>query len=197
MFQNASDQTLFDNLIPYLPQTFSFGYHKPFLYNFILTEATSYYARWYMFNRMIHVQWSFREFASVLSKFWSVESWFLDTMSNRINPWMIHVTANDFWPIRCWETSCILDSDWSKIICCDMYLPKIDEVRHWVFKILPPCYSRVLCTSNQRQCIERFVLVQPVWRSRCTVLWFWRSILCIFTSNKGMFQSNKLWSKLE
>ena len=107
-------------------------------------------------NGMIHVQRSFREFARVLNKFWLVGR-FLDTMSNCINLWTIHVTANNFRPIRRWETSCILDSDWLKIVRCDMYRPKIDVVGHCIFNTLPPCYSRVLCASNQRQCIEQFV----------------------------------------
>ena len=89
-------------------------------------------------------------------------------MSNRINLWTIHVTANDFRPIRRWETSCILDSDWSKILRCDMYRPKIDAVGHCIFKTLPPCYFRVLCTSNQRQCIERFVW-EDAWYIRLQV----------------------------
>ena len=39
-----------------------------------------------------------------------------------------------------------------------MYCPKINAVGHCIFKTLPPCYSRVLCASNQRQWIEQFVL---------------------------------------
>ena len=39
-----------------------------------------------------------------------------------------------------------------------LYRPKIDVVEHHcIFKTLPQCYSRVLCTSNKRQCIERFI----------------------------------------
>ena len=44
--------------------------------------AFTHYARRYMSNGMIHVQWSFREIARALNKFWLVESWFLDTRSS-------------------------------------------------------------------------------------------------------------------
>ena len=42
----------------------------------------AHYERRYVSNGMIHVQWSFREIAHALNKFWLVESWFLDTRSN-------------------------------------------------------------------------------------------------------------------
>ena len=104
-----------------------------------------------MSNGMIHVQRSFREFARALNKFWLVESWCLDTMSNRINLWTIHVTANDFRPIRRKETSCIPESDWSNIVRCDMYRPKIDAVGHCIFIV---CFESATesATGNWMSC---------------------------------------------
>ena len=64
---------------------------------------------------------------------------------------------NDFQPIRIQDTGCLLASDWLKIVHSDMYCRKIDAVGQCIFNTLPLCYSRDLCASNQRQCIEQFV----------------------------------------
>ena len=51
------------------------------------TETGIHYARRYMFNGMIHIQRSFREFASALDKFWMAESWFLILGSVKADTW--------------------------------------------------------------------------------------------------------------
>ena len=78
----------------------------------------NHYARRYMSNGMIHVQWSFREIACTLNKFWLVDNWFLGTRSSGsryIAQW------NNFLPIRIQDTGCLLTSDWLKIVpLCDV-----------------------------------------------------------------------------
>ena len=49
-----------------------------------------------MSNRRIHVQHSFCEFARALNKFWSVESWFLDTWSSG-SSYIAQWKANKQW----------------------------------------------------------------------------------------------------
>ena len=56
------------------------NYTKKYGKRFII--APTHYARRYLSNGMIHVQQSFRESVRALNKFWSVESWFLDTRSS-------------------------------------------------------------------------------------------------------------------
>ena len=149
-----------------------------------------------MSNGMIHVQHSFRKFARALTKFWLVESWILDTMFNRINLWTIHITANNFRPIRRWETSCIHDSDWSKIIRCDMVSSK--DWCSWILylqNLTPVLFQGSFCASNQRQCIERFVLEDAWYRGILTAMIYGRRFLHLWSVTAfqaELFQGNQI-----
>ena len=85
---------------------FCLEFRNIFLY--MIIWAKTHYARRYMFNGMTHIQWSSREFARSLDKFWFVESWFLDTRPS--------------------EGSYI--AQWKTTMTCHsaMYLPSLDRL---------------------------------------------------------------------